>query len=117
MAERKEGRRVVRSKDDPTAPWSLCLRVVGGGAALPQSPAVKCMCSGGAGCCWSKKEKQPFRVEIEDAGNFADDRPRGPQGFRIWGRVGDGLRTGSTQNDLGFGSQELPQEVWTSRGD
>lgn len=57
MAERKEGRRVVRSKDDPTTPSSLYMRIVGGGAALLQRPAVKSMCSEGAGHCWSKKVK------------------------------------------------------------
>lgn len=35
--------------------------------------------------------EEPFRAEGEEEGDFADDRPRGSQGFRIKGGVGDGV--------------------------
>lgn len=59
------------------------MRVVGEKTATTAESAVKSVSSGQARHYWSRKVKEPFRVEVEDAGDFANDRARGSQGFRI----------------------------------
>lgn len=53
--------------------------------------------------------EEPFRAEGEEEGDFAEDRPRGSQGFRIKG--GGGGRWGLKRECTGWFGVWEPGEV------